>query len=61
MAPLEKTTYKPSFIRVNKKALLFSEIMLDIIRNFIPHEIVTCDSRSPPSMTIIIIEKAING
>ena len=39
---------------VNKIVLLFNETILDIIRNFIPHEIVTCDDRNPPWMTRFI-------
>ena len=30
-------------VDVNKKALLFNETALNIIRNFIPHKTVTCD------------------
>ena len=36
-------------VDVNKKALLFNETILNIIRNFIPHGIVTCDDRNPPT------------
>ena len=43
---------------VNKKVFLFSETVLNIIRNFIPHEVVTCDDRDPPWMTRLI-KKAI--
>ena len=43
---------------VNKKVFLFSETILNIIRNFIPHEVVTCDDRDPPWMTRLI-KKAI--
>ena len=35
-------------IDVNKKVLLFNETVLNIIRNFIPHEAVTFDNRDPP-------------
>ena len=45
-------------VDVNKKVLLFNESILHIIRNFIPHEIVTCDDRDPPWMTRLI-KKAI--
>ena len=38
-------------VDVNKKVLFFNETILNIIRNFIPHEIVTCDDRDPPWMT----------
>ena len=34
--------------------LLCNETILNIIRNFIPHEIVTCDKRDPPWMTRLI-------
>ena len=36
----------------------YCETILNIIRNFIPHEIVTCEDRDPPWMTSLI-EKAI--
>ena len=36
--------------------MLFNETILDIIRNFIPHETVTFDDRDPPSR----IKKMIN-
>ena len=32
-------------VDVNKNVLLFIETILNIIRSFIPHEIVTCDDR----------------
>ena len=35
-------------VDVNKKVLLFNESILNIIHNFIPHKIVTCDDRVPP-------------
>ena len=38
--------------------LLFNETVINIIRNFIPHEIVTYDVRDPPWM-IRLIKKAI--
>ena len=38
-------------VDVNKKVLFFNETILNIIRNFIPHEIVTCNDRDPPWMT----------
>ena len=41
-----------------KKMLLFNEAILNIIRNFIPHEIATCEDRYPPWMTRLI-KKAI--
>ena len=34
-------------VDINKKALLFNKTILNIIRNFIPHKIVTCDDRDP--------------
>ena len=33
---------------VNKKVLLFNGTVLNIIRNFIPHETVIFDDRDPP-------------
>ena len=44
----EKAFYN---IDVNKKVLLFNETVLNIIRNFIPHEAVTFDDRDPPWIT----------
>ena len=44
---------------VNNKVLLFNETILNITRNFIPHEIVTrrsCDDRNLPWMTRLIKE-----
>ena len=38
-------------VDANKKVLLFNETILNIIRNLIPHEIVTYDDRDPPWMT----------
>ena len=38
-------------VDVNKKVLLFNETILNIICNFIPQEIVTCDDRDQPCMT----------
>ena len=38
-------------VDVNKKMLLFNETVLNIIRNFIPHEIVTYEDRDPPWIT----------
>ena len=43
----------------NKKVLLFNETVLNIIRNFIPHEAVTFDDRDPPWITCRI-KKTIN-
>ena len=45
-------------VDVNKKVLLFNETIVNIIHNFIPHEIVTCDDRDLPWMTRLI-KKAI--
>ena len=39
--------------------MLFNETILDIIRNFIPHETVTFDDRDPPWITSRI-KKVIN-
>ena len=40
-----------SMLMLTKNLLIFNEIILNIIRNFIPHEIVACDDRDPPWMT----------
>ena len=32
-----------------RKVNIFNEIVLDILRNFIPHEAVFCYDRDPPS------------
>ena len=37
-----------AFLNVSKKVLPFNETVLNIIPNFIPHKIVTCDDRDPP-------------
>ena len=47
-------------VDANKKLLLFNETILNIIRNLIPHEIVTCDDRDQPWMTRLI-KKAITN
>ena len=52
----EKAFYN---IDVNKKVMFFNETVLNIIRNFIPHEVVTFDDRNPSSITIRI-KKTIN-
>ena len=33
---------------MNKKVNIFNETILNILRNFIPHETVLCDDRDPP-------------
>ena len=35
-------------VDVNEKVNLFSKTIKNIIRNYIPHETVTCDDRNPP-------------
>ena len=35
-------------VEVNKKELIFNESVINIIRNFIPHETVTFDDRDRP-------------
>ena len=35
-------------VDVNEKVNLFSKTIKSIIRNYIPHETVTCDDRDPP-------------
>ena len=37
-------------VDVNKNVLLFNETILNIIRNFIPYKIVTCDDRDQQSL-----------
>ena len=32
---------------INEKVNIFNETILNIIRNFIPHETVLCDNRDP--------------
>ena len=44
---------------MNKKVLLFNELVLKIIRNFIPHDAVTFDDSDPPWITSCI-KKTIN-
>ena len=44
----EKAFYN---VDVNKKIFLFSETVINIISNFIPHEAVIFDDRSPPWIT----------
>ena len=41
-------------VHVNKKVLLFNETVLNIMRNFIPHELITCDDRDSLWMTRLI-------
>ena len=50
--------WKKAFLSVdvNTKVLLFNETILNIISNFIPHEIVTCNDRGPLWMTRLIIK-----
>ena len=35
-------------IDVNEKVNLFNKTIKNIIRNYIPHETITCDDRDPP-------------
>ena len=51
---LEKAFFN---VDVNKKVVLFNETILNIICNFIPHEIVTCDDRDTPCMTRLVKSK----
>ena len=46
-------------IDVNKNVMLFNETVLNIIRNFIPHEVEPFDDRDPPWITSRI-KKTIN-
>ena len=33
---------------VNEKVNIFNKTILNILNNFIPHEILTCDDKDPP-------------
>ena len=59
---IKKLDFEKAFLNagVNKKVLLFNEAVINIMHNFILHEIVTCDGRDPPWMTRLI-KKAIKG
>ena len=35
-------------ISVNKQVQLFTQIIQNIISNYIPHKTITCDERKPP-------------
>ena len=35
-------------IDVNDKVNLFNKAIKNIIRNYVPHETITCDDRDPP-------------
>ena len=35
-------------IDVNEKVNLFNKTIKNLIRNYIPHETITCDDRDPP-------------
>ena len=37
-----------SDVNVDEKVYFFTKILLSIIQNFIPHEIIICDDRNPP-------------
>ena len=37
-------------LSIDKKVCYFTEMLLKIIRNFIPHERIVCDDRDPPWM-----------
>ena len=52
----EKTFHN---VDVNKQVMLFDETVLNIIRNFIPHETVAFDDKAPPWITSRI-KKMIN-
>ena len=43
-------------IDVNEKVHLFKESIKNIIRNYIPHEIITCDDRDPLWINKVIKE-----
>ena len=40
-------------IDVNLKVNLFKKTIKDIVRNYIPHETITCDDKDPPSLQVI--------
>ena len=31
-----------------EKVLIFTKTVLNILRNFIPHEVIVCDNKDPP-------------
>ena len=33
---------------VTQKVSIFSETILNVLRNYIPHETLTCDDKNPP-------------
>ena len=33
---------------VVKKKLIFTKTVLNILKNFIPHEVIVCDNKDPP-------------
>ena len=37
-----------TWMKVNAKVNLFNKTIKNIIRNYIPHETITCDDRDPP-------------
>ena len=37
-----------SNVNVDKKVYFFTKTLLNIIQNFIPHEIIICADRDPP-------------
>ena len=41
----EKAFYNTN---VNKKVSIFSETILNVLSNYIPHETLTCDDKEPP-------------
>ena len=50
-----------STVSIDKKVCYFTETLLNIIHNFMPHKRIVCDNRDPPWMNSeiksLIIEK----
>ena len=41
-------------ISINEQVQLFTQTLQNVISNYIPHEIITCDDRNPPWLDEII-------
>ena len=55
---MKKEFMQKAFMNKNIKETvnIFDEIILNILRNFIPHENVVCDDRGPPWFNSFMIE-----
>ena len=47
----EKAFYNTN---VNKKVSIFSETILNVLSNYIPHETLVCDDKDPPWLTLVL-------